>query len=100
MGYWRKHKDRLERKARGEPAKEEPAEKSATAASASGEVTPSAPDTPAGPPVAEKKEREFEEEEEEDDDDDAGHTHSVCARLTKHLDCLLALCLHKAVALT
>lgn len=78
VGYWRKHKDALERKARGEPV--EDAGKGTTPAGGSGEATPSAPATPATAPVAtEKKEREFEEEE-EDEDDDEDHSHSVRGR--------------------
>jgi hypothetical protein len=79
VGYWRKHKDRLERKARGEPPLE--TAKSSTPAAGSGEVTPSAPETPAAPPV-DKKDREFEEEEEEEEDED-DHTHSVRRYLQK-----------------
>jgi hypothetical protein len=69
----------LERKARGEPPLE--TAKSSTPAAGSGEVTPSAPETPAAPPV-DKKDREFEEEEEEEEDED-DHTHSVRRYLQK-----------------
>ena len=71
MGYWRKHKDRLERKARGEPVEDLP----------KAEATPSAPATPAAVVAADKKDRE-EEEEDEDDDEEEDHAHSVRA---KHL---------------
>lgn len=93
VGYWRKHKDRLERKARGEqePApevKEEAAAREggdegtpatggagegAVGASAAGSGCASSVETPA-PEV--KKERE-EEEDEEDEDEEEEPSHSV-----------------------
>lgn len=73
VGYWRKHKDRLERKARGEPVEDMP--KAPTP-----DAPPSAPATPAAPVATDKKEREFEEEE-DDDDDEEDHAHAVsCPR--------------------
>lgn len=75
MGYWRKHRDRLERKARGEPVEETEAAKEG-APPTSHEATPSAPATPAAPAAAEKKDRDFDEEEEEEEEDD-DHTHAV-----------------------
>jgi hypothetical protein len=104
VGYWRKHKDRLERKARGEEeppaAKEEPADVKdgaaapvAEGASAGGGSTApasagaSGADTPAADTKKEQQRDDEEEEEEEEEEDEPSHAVRASVLAARALRC-------------